>query len=146
MKQTKNLVTVVSSLWTRYSIKKIYMWTFAHMWHPPLPLFSRSRILKVPLPPKCKRNHWMPLYRKNIVSRDFWSQIFLYHFFLVSYMSLFSWDCYQVFALIFRNIQCGPQKCPYFSLAITFTKIRKPSRFFLHSYWKFIELFWWEPL
>ena len=28
------------------------------------------------------------------------------------------------------NIQGGPQKCPYFSLAITFTKIRKPSRFF----------------
>ena len=31
-------------------------------------------------------------------------------------------------------IQGGPQKCPYFSLAITFTKIRKPSRFFLHRY------------
>ena len=43
-------------------------------------------------------------------------------------------------------IQGGLQKCPYFSLAITFTKIRKPSRFFLHSYWKFIEFFWWKPL
>ena len=43
-------------------------------------------------------------------------------------------------------IQGGPQKCPYFSLAITFTKIRKPSRFFLHSYWKFVEFFWWKPL
>ena len=29
------------------------------------------------------------------------------------------------------NIQGDPQKCPYFSLAITFTKIRKSSRFFL---------------
>ena len=28
-------------------------------------------------------------------------------------------------------LQGGPQKCPYFSLAITFTKIRKSSRFFL---------------
>ena len=42
--------------------------------------------------------------------------------------------------------QGGPQKCPYFSLAITFTKVRKPSRSFLHRYWKFIELFWWKPL
>ena len=40
----------------------------------------------------------------------------------------------------------GPQICPYFSLAITFTKIRTPSRFFLHRYWKFKEFFWWKPL
>ena len=40
----------------------------------------------------------------------------------------------------------GPQKCPYFSLAKTFTEIRKPSRLFLHRYWKFIELFLWKPL
>ena len=40
----------------------------------------------------------------------------------------------------------GPQKCSYFSLAITFTKIRKPSIFFLRSYWKFIEFFWWKSL
>ena len=44
------------------------------------------------------------------------------------------------------NIQGGPQKCPYFSLAITFTKIRKPSRLFVHRYWKVIEFFWWKPL
>ena len=44
------------------------------------------------------------------------------------------------------KLQGGPQKCPYFSLAITFPNIRKPSRFFLHSYWKFIEFFWWKPL
>ena len=44
------------------------------------------------------------------------------------------------------HIQGGPQQCPYFSLAITFTKTRKPSRFFLHRYWKFIEFFWWKPL
>ena len=43
-------------------------------------------------------------------------------------------------------IQGGPQKCPYFSLAITFTKVSKPSRFFLHRYWKFIEFFWCKPL
>ena len=42
-------------------------------------------------------------------------------------------------------LQGGPQKCLYFSLAITFTKIRKPPRFFLHRYWKFIEFFWWKP-
>ena len=40
------------------------------------------------------------------------------------------------------KVHGGPQKCPYFSLAITFTKIRKPSRFFFHKYWKFIEFFW----
>ena len=38
-------------------------------------------------------------------------------------------------------IQGGPQKYPYFSLAIIFTKIRKPFSFFLHRYWKFIEFF-----
>ena len=31
MKLTKNLVTIVSSLWTRYSVRKIYMQTFALM-------------------------------------------------------------------------------------------------------------------
>ena len=25
-----------------------------------------------------------------------------------------------------------------------FTKIREPSRFFLHRYWKFIQFFWWN--
>ena len=43
-------------------------------------------------------------------------------------------------------IQGGPQKCPYLSLEITFTKIRKPSKFFLHRYWKFIEFFWCKPV
>ena len=32
------------------------------------------------------------------------------------------------------NLQGVPQKCPYFSLAITFIKTRKPSRSFLHGY------------
>ena len=32
------------------------------------------------------------------------------------------------------HLKDGLQKCPYFSLSITFTKIRRPSRFFLHSY------------
>ena len=44
------------------------------------------------------------------------------------------------------EIQGSPQNCPYFSLAIGFTKIRKPSGFFLRRYWKFIEFFWCEPL
>ena len=44
------------------------------------------------------------------------------------------------------DLQGVPQKCPYFSLEITFTKIRKPSGFFLHRYWKFIEFFWCKPL
>ena len=43
-------------------------------------------------------------------------------------------------------LQGGPQICPYFSLAITFTKIRTPPRFFLQRYWKFIEFFWWKQL
>ena len=44
------------------------------------------------------------------------------------------------------NYRVAPKKCPYFSLAITNTKIRTPSRLFLHRYWKFIEFFWWKPL
>ena len=36
------------------------------------------------------------------------------------------------------NIQGGPQKCSSFSLAITFTKVKKPLRFFLHRYWIFL--------
>ena len=46
----------------------------------------------------------------------------------------------------FVHIQGGPQKCPYFPLAIIFTKIRKASRFFLHKYWKFTEFFWRKPV
>ena len=41
------------------------------------------------------------------------------------------------------HMQGGPKKSPYFSLTITFTIIRKPSRFFLH---KSIEFFWCKPL
>ena len=33
MRLTKNLVTIPSSLWTRYLIKVIYMWRFALTWH-----------------------------------------------------------------------------------------------------------------
>ena len=36
---TRDLVTVISSLWTRCSIRKIYMRTFALMWHPPPPVW-----------------------------------------------------------------------------------------------------------
>ena len=53
---------------------------------------------------------------------------------------------FTVLFIVSHHIQGGSQKCPYFSLAITFTKIRKPSRFFVHSYWKVIELFWCKPL
>ena len=45
-----------------------------------------------------------------------------------------------------KQIQGGPQKCPYFSLTITFTKIGKPSRFFLCSYRNFMEFFSWKTL
>ena len=38
-------------------------------------------------------------------------------------------------------LQSGLQKCLYFSLVITFTKIGKPSRFLLPSHWKFMEFF-----
>ena len=41
MKLTKNLVTVVSSLWTRYSIEKIYMWNIELT---PPPLFAYVRM------------------------------------------------------------------------------------------------------
>ena len=43
-----------------------------------------------------------------------------------------AFTCSQIsssFSLV-SLVQGGPQKCPYFSLAITFTKIRKPWRFF----------------
>ena len=50
------------------------------------------------------------------------------------------------FVILELYTQGGPQKCSYFSLAITFTKIRKPSRFILHRYWRFIEFFWCKQL
>ena len=61
MKPTIHLVTIVSSLWIRCSIKKNYMRRFTLMWHP-LPLFAYVRMLMdyPHLPPKCKRNNWMP--------------------------------------------------------------------------------------
>ena len=52
----------------------------------------------------------------------------------------------RIIIYLFYYIQGGPQKSPFFSLAITFAKIRKPWRFCLHSYWKFIEVFWWNQL
>ena len=39
LSKTGNMLTIVSSLWTRCSIKKNYMQTFALMWHPPPPVF-----------------------------------------------------------------------------------------------------------
>ena len=47
---------------------------------------------------------------------------------------------------IVQYLQGGLQKCPYFSFAINFTKIKKLSIFFLHRYWKFIEFFWCKSL
>ena len=43
-------------------------------------------------------------------------------------------DLKKIFVIDVIFIQGGPKRCPYFSLAITFTKIWKPSRFFLHRY------------
>ena len=46
MKLTKNLVTILSSLWSRYSIKKIYM-LYVNVridMTPPFPLFAYVRI------------------------------------------------------------------------------------------------------
>ena len=57
MKLTKNLVTVVSSLWTRYSIKKLYANVCIYVTPTPLPLFAYFRILMDSLPPKCERNN-----------------------------------------------------------------------------------------
>ena len=56
-----------------------------------------------------------------------------------NHFRFFTRNCKNTVNLFSFNIQGGLQKCPYFSLAITFTNIRKPLRFFLHSYWKFIE-------
>ena len=50
MKVMKNLVTIASSLWTRYLIlKKLYA-NFRITWHP-LPLFAYIRILMDPSSP-----------------------------------------------------------------------------------------------
>ena len=42
MKLTKNLATIVSSVWTKCSIKKNYMQTFALICHSPLPKRERN--------------------------------------------------------------------------------------------------------
>ena len=69
--------------------------------------------------------------------------IVVYVFFEKSILVLYHYYRIQKFVSYSLSLllQGGPQKCPYFSLAITFTKIKKPSRFFLHRYWKFIEFF-----
>ena len=42
---------------------------------------------------------------------------------------LMNWFKYKPFrSTLDEDLQDGPQKCPYFSWAITFTKIRKPSQ------------------
>ena len=56
-------------------------------------------------------------------------------------ISMSSWKDKQIF-----RYTGWLTKMSLFSLAIIFTKIRKPSRFFLHRYWKFIEFFWWKLL
>ena len=53
--------------------------------------------------------------------------------------ALFVLKIFKFLSWLFGHVQGGPQKCPYFSLAITFTKTRKPSRFFLHRYWKVVR-------
>ena len=65
IKLTKNLITIVSSLWTRYSIKKIYMQTFALMWHSHSPCLHTFTFWWIPLTPKWERNNWMPIYGFN---------------------------------------------------------------------------------
>ena len=65
MKLTKNLLTIVSSLWTSYSIKKTHMRTFALMWHLPPPVRIRLHSDGPPFPPKCERNNWMPPIRMS---------------------------------------------------------------------------------
>ena len=74
--------------------------------------------------------------------------IVVYVFFEKSILVLYHYYRIQKFVSYSLSLllQGGPQKCPYFSLAITFIKIRKSSRFFLHRYWKFIEFFWCKPL
>ena len=71
---------------------------------------------------------------------------FILDYFSVESEDLLKIDELNANKLTKKFLQGGPQKCPYFSLVITFTKIRKSSRFFLHRYWKFIEFFWCKPL
>ena len=59
-----------------------------------------------------------------------------FHFIL---KALFVLKILKLLSWIFGHVQGGPQKCCYFSLAITFTKTRKPSRFFFHRYWKIVR-------
>ena len=69
-----------------------------------------------------------------------------YHELYVQSDTLLLSDVYENFRNMYLITQGGPEKCPFFSLAITVTKIRKASRFFLHRHWKFIEFFWCKPL
>ena len=55
---TGNLVTIVSSLWTRFSIKK-FVYKRSRWCDTPLPLLVYVSILIKPPPPKCNRNNWM---------------------------------------------------------------------------------------
>ena len=66
MKLAKILVTIVSSLWTRYSIKK-FICERSHWCDtppPPLPFCSHTFVFwRGPhLPPTCERSNWMPPY------------------------------------------------------------------------------------
>ena len=65
MKQTKNLVIIGSSLWTRYLVKE-HICECLHWNELPSPLLAFSHMFAshfdepLPLPPKCKRNNRMP--------------------------------------------------------------------------------------
>ena len=56
--------------------------------------------------------------------------IFTYILYVYIYIYIYYICIYVIYIYIYIYIQGSPQKCPFFSLAITFTKIRKPSLFF----------------
>ena len=64
IKLTKNLVTVVSSLSTRYWIKKIYVNIRTDVTPPP-PVRICSHFDGAPDPNECERNDWMHLYENK---------------------------------------------------------------------------------
>ena len=64
IKLAKSLVTIVSSLWTRYSIKKLYANVRIDVTPPPPPIYSQTFVFwwGPHLPPTCERSNWMPPY------------------------------------------------------------------------------------
>ena len=62
-----------------------------------------------------------PRFKKDYATR---------YVYMHTYMYMYKYAVYMNTYVPMLYVQGGPQKCPYFSLVITFTKLSKPSRFF----------------